>query len=82
MQARTRTLQETLHVDRRFGIPVYQRPYGFHIDQWIAEKHYNEATLSQLLDEVRERLNRFVNHELPALVKSLSPLKQASWDPS
>lgn len=51
MQAHTKTMQEVLHGDRRFVVPVYQRPYVWEPErQWEPLWNDIEATLTRLAE--------------------------------
>lgn len=51
MKAETRTLQEVLHGDRRFVVPVYQRPYVWELErQWEPLWNDVEATATRLAE--------------------------------
>jgi hypothetical protein len=51
MKAETRTLQEVLHGDRRFLVPVYQRPYVWELErQWEPLWNDIEATAVRLAE--------------------------------
>lgn len=61
MDARTRTLQETLHGDRRFIVPVYQRPYV-----WERERQWEP-----LWEDVESTAIRLAEARIAAYSKSV-----------
>ncbi|MDE2652837.1 MAG: DUF262 domain-containing HNH endonuclease family protein [Gemmatimonadota bacterium] len=59
MEANTRTLQDVLHGDRRFVVPVYQRPYVWEPErQWEPLWNDIEATLTRLAEVRRSAHER------------------------
>lgn len=84
MQAETRTLQAVLHGDRRFVVPVYQRPYVWEQDkQWQPLWDDVEATVLRLAEARAEGFNKGLDaaqadraaapHFLGAIVVELHP---------
>lgn len=91
MNAETRTLQDVLHGDRRFVVPVYQRPYVWDQErQWQPLWDDVEATVDRLARSRSEGFNKGLElahadafaapHFLGAIVLELHPTPTGDVD--
>jgi hypothetical protein len=91
VKAETRTLQEVLHGDRRFVVPVYQRPYVWELErQWEPLWADVEATAIRLAEVRRDGHGRGLDasmadrgaspHFLGAVVIEDRPVKTGDVD--
>jgi hypothetical protein len=87
VKADTRTLQRVMQGDRRFVVPVYQRPYV-----WDQEKQWEPLScvlstrvLRWALSPSQNSLSRCLREELGALLEgrvALGPAREPTFGPS
>ena len=63
----------------RSSTKLYPQWWSFHSDRWLTKSRFESLEVEDLKSQVGDRLAKFLDTEVPAMVEALSGLKECDW---